>query len=217
MLSFDGQYKKCLKCGHQRTAQDKGPDWACPACDAVYAKVEAMMAARAAIDAEEADARRMRDAERVERAARGASRGRAMQGEGDGDVRKGYAQLGYLLLAMPFLASIIVGAVGGQRGSAGWPMLCSVLGVVLAHVMLHPRDESWVDTHFRWQIKTFWRMFGWAIGLAVLLGVFIAMTRGRAEGLAILIGLCYLGIGLLYFIRVVRGWIKLNRGDEIGA
>ena len=39
--------KQCLKCGYLRTLQDRGPDYACPKCQAVYAKVEPLMAMRA--------------------------------------------------------------------------------------------------------------------------------------------------------------------------
>jgi hypothetical protein len=33
--------KKCPKCGHERTADDVGPDWQCPACGVAYSKVKA--------------------------------------------------------------------------------------------------------------------------------------------------------------------------------
>lgn len=36
--------KNCLKCGYQRLATDTGPDFSCPKCGAVYAKVEAALA-----------------------------------------------------------------------------------------------------------------------------------------------------------------------------
>jgi DNA-directed RNA polymerase subunit M/transcription elongation factor TFIIS len=36
--------KDCLKCGYQRLPTDTGPDYSCPKCGAVYAKVEAALA-----------------------------------------------------------------------------------------------------------------------------------------------------------------------------
>lgn len=36
--------KNCLKCGYQRVPTDAGPDFSCPKCGAVYAKVEAALA-----------------------------------------------------------------------------------------------------------------------------------------------------------------------------
>jgi len=35
--------KVCKKCGHERRPEDIGPDYECPNCGAVYAKVEARM------------------------------------------------------------------------------------------------------------------------------------------------------------------------------
>jgi uncharacterized membrane protein len=228
---MDGNYKKCLKCGHQRTAADQGPEWGCPACGAVYAKVEAALAAKQALDAEEADARLAGEAQRLERAARGGGRGRVAAGDLDPDDRKGLAQLGYLLLAMPIIVSLLAALFeGGRRGAAGWPMLALIAGVVLAHVVIDKNDETWVDTHFRWQISTFWRMVGWSVGAAILLFIMSAVfavgaVRGHGAatslaafgGLAIVFGLAFFVIGLLYFIRIVRGWISLNRGNEIGV
>jgi len=40
--------KKCLKCAHVRTEADPGPDYACPKCGAVYAKLEQALLAKAA-------------------------------------------------------------------------------------------------------------------------------------------------------------------------
>jgi len=239
MLTFEGQsspYKKCLKCGHQRTAADTGPEWGCPACGAVYAKVEAALAAKAELDAQEADERRLREARRLEGAARGAGRSRERPGDVEHDERKGLAQLGYLLLAMPVIASLVIGFVGGatggvhRAGHAGWPMLAVIAGVVLAHVSIDSSDETWVDTHFRWQISTFWRMVGWSVGAAVLMFFMTAASSvggshpmgastslAALGGIAIIFGLAYFVIGLLYFIRIVRGWISLNRGTEIGV
>ena len=36
--------KNCLKCGYQRVPTDTGPDFSCPKCGAVYAKVESALA-----------------------------------------------------------------------------------------------------------------------------------------------------------------------------
>lgn len=38
--------KNCLKCGYQRLPTDEGPDTTCPKCGAIYAKVEAAIAAK---------------------------------------------------------------------------------------------------------------------------------------------------------------------------
>jgi uncharacterized membrane protein len=228
MLSFDGQYKKCLKCGHQRTAQDTGPEWACPACGAVYAKMEAMAAERAAMDSAQAplvDEARADARRRFERAARGGARDRD---DGDGDARKGVAHAGYLLLAMPILAPFLGGLF--RPGVAGAPFLLTVAGVVLAYVQRRDFDHSWVDSHFSWQIRTFWRLVIWSLVPIVPLALIAITTAQRAArhgladssimglgGMAAAVGILYFVIGLLYLIRVVGGWIKLSRNVPIEA
>jgi len=42
--------KFCKKCGYERLPEDNGPDYACPKCGAVYAKVEALLKKRATAD-----------------------------------------------------------------------------------------------------------------------------------------------------------------------
>lgn len=39
--------KKCLKCGHVRTARDVAPDYECPRCGAIYKKIQAKAVAEA--------------------------------------------------------------------------------------------------------------------------------------------------------------------------
>lgn len=41
---------QCLKCGHTRTPDDQGPDYACPKCQAVYAKVAVAVADQRKLD-----------------------------------------------------------------------------------------------------------------------------------------------------------------------
>src|SRR3989304_6886646 len=35
--------KKCLKCSHEKTAYELSPDYECPNCGAIYAKVESAL------------------------------------------------------------------------------------------------------------------------------------------------------------------------------
>jgi len=224
MLSYDGQeshrpLKKCLKCGHQRTEADPGPEWGCPACGAVYAKVEAAMAARSAQDAGEAAQRHLREAERLERARRRG--GRDVPDEADS--RKGLAQLTYLLLAAPVVVGLVGALVGGAKGlahpsGASWAPLCAVVGVVLAHALV--RDETWVDTHFRWQIRAFWRLIAWGLGMFGLVYVVYEAHRwnlgGGGDTVIDLAGVGTIVAGIVYFVRVLRGWVGLNRGVDMG-
>lgn len=77
----------------------------------------------------------------------------------------------------------------------GW--FPAVVGVILNYVKLEDVQGSWLESHFRWQIRTFWWGLAWGI-LGLLTWVFII-------GWFILIAD---GIWILY--RVIKGWLNLN-------
>jgi uncharacterized membrane protein len=82
----------------------------------------------------------------------------------------------------------------------GWP---SIVAVILNYVKRSDVRGTWLESHFRWQIRTFW--FG-ALWVA-LCALFVLFTLG----LGLFVVWIPLGIVALWFIyRVARGWIALN-------
>ena len=62
---------------------------------------------------------------------------------------------------------------------------------------------TWLESHFRWQIRTFWFGMLW-VGICVL---FVVMTLG----IGILIAWIPLAIITFWFIyRIARGWMALT-------
>jgi len=113
-----------------------------------------------------------------------------------------WTQLIYALHAL----SLVIGIVGAATiiGAflIGWP---SLIALILNYVKRGEVRGSWLESHFRWQMRTFWYGVLWV----VLCGVFIVMTLG----IGILIAWLPLGIVALWFIyRVVRGWLALRDG-----
>ena len=82
----------------------------------------------------------------------------------------------------------------------GWP---SIIAVILNYVKRGDVRGTWLESHFRWQIRTFWFGLLW-ISLCVL---FIIMTLG----IGILIAWLPIGlVGVWFIYRIVRGWLALN-------
>ena len=82
----------------------------------------------------------------------------------------------------------------------GWP---SIIAVILNYVKRGEVRGTWLESHFRWQIRTFWYGLLW-VGLCVL---FVVLTFG----IGILIAWLPLAIvGIWFVYRIARGWLALR-------
>ena len=102
--------------------------------------------------------------------------------------------------------SLVIGAFGAATiiGAFlfGWP---SIIAVIINYVKRGEVAGTWLESHFRWQIRTFWYAALWAL-LVVVVSVPLTLVL---IGFAIWsIGLFALGIWATY--RIVRGWLALN-------
>lgn len=79
----------------------------------------------------------------------------------------------------------------------GWP---SIIAVILNYVKRSDVRGTWLDSHFAWQLRTFWFALLWllvgALVFATVLGIPVAMVIWFATG-----------IWVLY--RLIRGWLAL--------
>lgn len=106
----------------------------------------------------------------------------------------------YALHAFSLLTGIIGTATVVGAFLTGWP---SIIAVILNYIKRSEARGTWLESHFRWQIRTFWFGLLW-IALCV---AFIIATFG--------IGLLFmwLPIGLVGFwfvYRIIRGWVTLS-------
>ena len=80
----------------------------------------------------------------------------------------------------------------------GWP---SIIAVILNYVKRSEVRGTWLDSHFSWQIRTFWFALLWlavgAIAFITVVGIPIALVLWFATG-----------IWVLY--RIIRGWLALG-------
>jgi uncharacterized membrane protein len=112
----------------------------------------------------------------------------------------GWTQAIYALHAVSLLSGILGAATVVGAFLFGWP---SIIAVIFNYVKRGEARGTWLESHFRWQIRTFWFGLLW-ISLCVL---FIIGTLG----LGILIAwLPMVLVGFWFIYRVVRGWLALN-------
>jgi uncharacterized membrane protein len=105
----------------------------------------------------------------------------------------------YALHAVSLLIGILTAATIVGAFLLGWP---SIIAVILNYVKRSEVRGTWLDPHFRWQIRTFWYGFLW-VGLCML---FVVATFG----IGMLIAWLPLGlVGLWFIYRIARGWLRL--------
>jgi len=80
---------------------------------------------------------------------------------------------------------------------SGWP---SIIAVIINYAKRSEVHGTYLDSHFGWQIRTFWYAVLWFVIGAVL----IATILGMVIGVPLLL---VAGLWVLY--RIARGWITL--------
>lgn len=108
----------------------------------------------------------------------------------------------YALHAFSLLMGILgpVTVVGAFL--TGWP---SIIAVILNYVKRGDVRGTWLESHFRWQIRTFWFGLLW---VCLCIG-FTVLTLGLGL-LIVWLPLAIVGIWFIY--RIVRGWLALREG-----
>lgn len=102
-----------------------------------------------------------------------------------GDPGRNLAVLVYILQALSFF-------LGGISG---------LVGVIINYVKMDDVGGTWIEPHFRWQVRTFWIGLAWSviglITLPIIVGWFIL-----------------LGISIWVIYRIVKGALALNDGKS---
>ena len=106
----------------------------------------------------------------------------------------------YALHAFSLVTGILGTATVIGAFLTGWP---SIIAVILNYVKRGETTGSWLESHFRWQIRTFWYGVLW-VGLC---GVLVVLTLG----LGLLVVWLPLALVTVWFVyRIVRGWVRLG-------
>lgn len=106
----------------------------------------------------------------------------------------------YALHAFSILTGILGTATVIGAFLIGWP---SIIAVILNYVKRGEVAGTWLESHFRWQIRTFWFGLLW-VGLCLL---FVVLTLG----IGLVIVWLPLAVVTVWFVyRIARGWVALN-------
>jgi uncharacterized membrane protein len=104
----------------------------------------------------------------------------------------------YGLHAFSALSGLLSPAMIVTAFLTGWP---SIIAVILNYVKRSEVRGTWLDTHYSWQIRTFWFALLWlALGGVLFLTV---------VGIPVAIVLWF-GTGIWVLYRIIRGWLALS-------
>ncbi|MBI3433075.1 MAG: hypothetical protein HY018_12795 [Hydrogenophilales bacterium] len=82
--------------------------------------------------------------------------------------------------------------------------ITAIVAIVLNYIKLDDAKGTWLESHFRWQIRTFWWSVVWFV-LGALTWI-------------ILVGWIVLGVAGVWFIyRIAKGWLNLNDGKPMAV
>ena len=82
----------------------------------------------------------------------------------------------------------------------------SIIAVIMNYVKRSEVRGTWLDSHFSWQLRTFWWAALWIVVVSVISFPLILLL-----GLGLItmwIGISLVGLWILY--RVIRGWLALK-------
>ena len=121
--------------------------------------------------------------------------------QGNREPMPSVLSVAHLVYALHTLA-IVVGIVGAATVIGSFVgSLPSIVAVILNYVKRGDARGTWLASHYRWQIRTFWFTLLWAlIGWALVITII-----GAVVGVPILIALT---LWLMY--RIGRGWLRLR-------
>ncbi|MBM4264311.1 MAG: hypothetical protein FJ145_23165 [Deltaproteobacteria bacterium] len=84
----------------------------------------------------------------------------------------------------------------------------SILAVIVSYIKRGDARETYLESHFRWQIRTFWAVLVWC----VVGGIFFITLIGIPVALGI-----FFAAGIWAIYRIARGWLALKEGKAMYA
>lgn len=120
-----------------------------------------------------------------------------------------YTNIIYALHAL----SVVIGLVGSASivGTFIWSVP-SIIAVIMNYVRRDEVRGTYLESHFTWQIRTFWYTLLWAVLVGSVSFVLMFILIGF---LTWIVGFAVLGAWVLY--RVVRGWLALRESRAMYA
>ena len=122
-------------------------------------------------------------------------------------VRPSLVQLTHIIYGLHAIA-VLVGVTSAATVAGGFVFgLPSLIAVFLNYLKRSDVNGTWLESHFRWQIRTFWFTLLWLVVYGLLIITIVGIPIAW-----ILIAILGLWVGY----RVIRGWVALADARPVG-
>jgi uncharacterized membrane protein len=118
-----------------------------------------------------------------------------------------YTQWIYILQTLSVLIGLLTSRSVAVRFAFGLP---SLVALVMNYARRGQARDTWLESHFRWQIRTFWFTWLWLLVLWII--AFPLLLIGIGFIIAML-GMAVIGLWVIY--RVARGWLALREAHAV--
>lgn len=121
------------------------------------------------------------------------------QGNGGADLDgpRAWCHVMYGLHALSAVSGIVTSATIVGAFVFGWP---SIVAVIINYLTRDRVRGTWLESHWRWQLRTFWYALLWVVVAGLLVITLIGIP---------LAWVVMLSTGLWVMYRVIRGWLAV--------
>ncbi|MFA5241236.1 MAG: hypothetical protein WC029_05780 [Sulfuricella sp.] len=102
----------------------------------------------------------------------------------------------------PDSAKTLATVVYALQAASFFVGITAIAAIVINYVKIDDVQGTWLESHFRWQMRTFWFGLLWGVIGSILLIVLVGWFILAADA-----------VWVIY--RIVKGWLKLNEGKEV--
>jgi uncharacterized membrane protein len=110
----------------------------------------------------------------------------------------------YGLHALSVLIGLLSARSVATRFAFGLP---SIIAVIMNYARRAETRGTWLESHFRWQIRTFWFSWLWILAVSIIAALLLILLIGFVIAI---VGYALIGAWIIY--RVARGWLALREG-----
>ncbi len=115
--------------------------------------------------------------------------------------REGLITLTYVMYGLHAFSAatgIISSALIVTAFLTGWP---SIIAVIINYVKRSEAQGTWLESHFSWQLRTFWVARLWLVVGTVLFVTVVGIPVAYV---------LWIGTGLWVLYRIIKGWMNLS-------